>query len=138
MSTQNYPELNPSPGAKWVKSLTRDRLNNFHGGRYSDYNLSSVLFTQRIDDANHVKLEVWSAPGMSKPTFKEAMKQKFKPAKKVSRLTFKSSNIKCSECDGREIHLDHHVRYPRFVSKLHANTHPIAGVFLHLVMPGLF
>jgi alpha-mannosidase len=83
MSTKNYPELNPSAGAKWVKNLTRDRLKNFHGGRYSDYNLSSVLFTQRIDDADHVKLEVWSAPGMSKPTFEEAMKQKYKPAKKV-------------------------------------------------------
>jgi hypothetical protein len=28
----------------------------------------------------------WSAPGLSKPTFEEAMQQKFKPAKKVGVL----------------------------------------------------
>ncbi|KAF8228013.1 glycoside hydrolase family 38 protein [Tricholoma matsutake] len=82
MKTQNYPELNLSAGPKWIKNLTRDRLNTFHGGHYSDVNLSSILFTHRIDNVEHVKLQVWSAPGMSKPTFEEAMKQKFKPAKK--------------------------------------------------------
>lgn len=40
------------------------------------------MFTHRIDDAEHVKLEVWSAPGLTKPSFEEAMKQEFKPAKK--------------------------------------------------------
>jgi len=82
----NYPELNPGAGPKWIKNLTRDRLNNFHGGRYSDVNLSSILFTHRIDDVQHVKLQVWSAPGTSKPTFEEAMKQKFRVAKKVGWL----------------------------------------------------
>ncbi|KAK7035350.1 Glycoside hydrolase, 38 vacuolar alpha mannosidase [Paramarasmius palmivorus] len=78
----SYPELNYAPGAKWIKNLTRDRLNNFNGGHYADVNLASVLFTHRIDNAEHVKLQVWSAPGLTKPTFEEAMKQKFKPAKK--------------------------------------------------------
>ncbi|KAG6918486.1 hypothetical protein DXG01_014113 [Tephrocybe rancida] len=77
-----YPELNQTPGAKWIKNLTKDRVGNFTGGRYSDLNLSSVLFTHRVDNAEHVKLEVWSAPGLTKPTFEEAMQQKFKPAKK--------------------------------------------------------
>ena len=87
MSTQNYPELNPSAGPKWIKSLTRDRINNFHGGRYSDVNLSSILFTHHIDNDDHVKLQVWSAPGTSKPTFEEAMKQSFRPTKKVGRFS---------------------------------------------------
>ena len=52
------------------------------GGLFSDVNLSSVLFIHRLDDQEHVKLEVWSAPGRSKPSFEEAMKQTFKPAKK--------------------------------------------------------
>ncbi|KAI0061336.1 glycoside hydrolase family 38 protein [Artomyces pyxidatus] len=77
-----YPELNFSPGAKWIKNLTQDRTGTFSGGHFSDVNLSSVLFTQRLDDEDHVKLQVWSAPGLSKPTFEEAMKQEFKPAKK--------------------------------------------------------
>ncbi|KAG6862107.1 hypothetical protein C0995_005917 [Termitomyces sp. Mi166 len=80
----SYPSLNYTPGSKWIKSLTKDRIGNFHGGRYSDINLSSALFTHRIDSPECVKLQVWSAPGMSKPTFEEAMKQKFKPAKKTN------------------------------------------------------
>ncbi|KAK7464842.1 Glycoside hydrolase, 38 vacuolar alpha mannosidase [Stygiomarasmius scandens] len=79
---QTYPELNYGPGAKWIKSLTQGRLSTFHGGHFSDVNLSSVLFTHKIDNAKHVQLQVWSAPGLTKPTFEEAMKQKFKPAKK--------------------------------------------------------
>ncbi|KAF8147681.1 hypothetical protein B0H34DRAFT_279175 [Crassisporium funariophilum] len=78
----SYPELNHTAGAKWIKNLTKDRLGTFNGGHYSDLNLSSVLFTHRLDNAEHVKLRVWSAPGQTKPTFEEAMQQKFKTAKK--------------------------------------------------------
>lgn len=56
--TVNYPEFNDSAGAKWIKNLTKDRLGNFNGGHYSDVNLSSILFTHRIDNAEHVKLQV--------------------------------------------------------------------------------
>jgi alpha-mannosidase len=41
-----------------------------------------LLFAERIDDSKHVSLEVWSAPGRSKPTFAEAKRQTYKPAKK--------------------------------------------------------
>lgn len=77
-----YPVVNLKPGAKWSKGLTSARLNHFIGGHFSEVNLSSSLFTHRLHDSEHVKLEVWSAPGLSKPTFKEAMKQTFKPANK--------------------------------------------------------
>ncbi|KAF9025150.1 glycoside hydrolase family 38 protein [Hymenopellis radicata] len=79
---QGYPELNYSAGPKWVKDLTQGRLGTFTGGHYADVNLSSVLYTHRIDGEANIKLQVWSAPGLTKPTFKEAMKQDFKPAKK--------------------------------------------------------
>ena len=78
----SYPETSFDSGAKWIKNLTKDRLSQFTGGHYGDVNLSSVLFTHRIDNAEHVSLQVWSAPGMSKPLFEEAMKQEFRPAKK--------------------------------------------------------
>lgn len=81
-----YPVLNLNPGAKWSKGLTNGRLDTFVGGHFSDINLSSVLFVHRLDDSEHVKLEVWSAPGLSKPTFEEAMKQTFKPAQKGTTL----------------------------------------------------
>ncbi|OJA11445.1 hypothetical protein AZE42_08843 [Rhizopogon vesiculosus] len=79
---QAYPELNYGSGAKWIKSLTQNRLSTFLGGHFDDVNLSSVLYTHRADDANLVDLQVWSAPGLTKPSFCEAVKQEFKPAKK--------------------------------------------------------
>ncbi|KAI0041688.1 glycoside hydrolase family 38 protein [Auriscalpium vulgare] len=81
-SHDSYPELNFSPGAKWIKSLTRDRTGTFTGGHFSDVNLSSILFHRRLDGDENITLLVWSAPGLSKPSFDEAMKQDFKPAKK--------------------------------------------------------
>ncbi|KAF9264572.1 glycoside hydrolase family 38 protein [Marasmius fiardii PR-910] len=77
-----YPSTNFSPGNKWIKNLTRDRLNNFLGGHYSDVNLSSALFIHRVDSQDYVNLQAWSAPGLTKPSFEEAMKQKFRTAKK--------------------------------------------------------
>jgi alpha-mannosidase len=77
-----YPERGTGPGAKWIKSITNDRAGQFTGGHYSGLDLSTVLFTERLDDKKHVNLKVWSAPGRSKPTFEEAMSKKFKPASK--------------------------------------------------------
>ncbi|KAF7352563.1 Glycoside hydrolase family 38 protein [Mycena venus] len=81
-TTTAYPTLNPSSGAKWIKSLTQARLGQFNGGHFGDVNLGAVLYERKEDSEKYVKLEVWSAPGLTKPTFAEAMKQEFKPAKK--------------------------------------------------------
>ena len=54
----SYPELNYGSGAKWIKNLTKDRLGGFTGGRFSDLNLSSVLYTHRLDNQEFVKLKV--------------------------------------------------------------------------------
>jgi hypothetical protein len=53
-----YPQLNHTPGAKWIKHLTRSRLDTFTGGHYSDVNLSSVLFERRESGSEWVKLRV--------------------------------------------------------------------------------
>ncbi|TFK19473.1 alpha-mannosidase [Coprinopsis marcescibilis] len=82
VSAGSYPEQNYEAGAKWIKHLTQDRLNTFRGGRYGDVNLSHVLFHDRKDSSEYVKLRVWSAPGLSKPTFEEALQQKYRIAKK--------------------------------------------------------
>jgi len=55
----SYPKNNYGPGGKWIKDLTKQRLNNFQGGHFSDVNLSSVLFTHRLDGQNFVELKVW-------------------------------------------------------------------------------
>ena len=52
------------------------------GGHYKDYNLSPLLYTHRLDDAEHVSLEVWSAPNHSKPRFEEAKRQSYRKAQK--------------------------------------------------------
>jgi alpha-mannosidase len=78
----DYPERNFSPGAKWIRDITTGRIEQFHGGRYSDFNLSSVLVTHQLDDVDHVQLQRWSAPALTKPTFKEALEHEFQPAKK--------------------------------------------------------
>lgn len=54
----SYPESNHGSGAKWIKDLTRQRLNNFQGGHFSDVNLSSILFTHRLDGTSFVELKV--------------------------------------------------------------------------------
>ena len=45
--------------------------------------LSSLLLgTARSDASEHVKMEVWHAPGRSKPFFKEAIRKHYKPLRK--------------------------------------------------------
>jgi alpha-mannosidase len=50
-------------------------LGQFIGGHHASQNLSSALFTHRIDDAAHIEMIYWSAPGRSKPGFDEAKRQ---------------------------------------------------------------
>ncbi|RXW22273.1 hypothetical protein EST38_g3570 [Candolleomyces aberdarensis] len=102
----SYPELNYTPGAKWVKHLTQGRLGTFQGGHYSDVNLSSILFTHREDGPEYVKMKVWSAPGLSKPTFEEAMQQKFRTAKKVGKHSV-MKGVLVDDDDARGTPLDH-------------------------------
>ena len=52
------------------------------GGQYGGYNLSSLLYAHRLDDGEHIKLEMWSPPGRTKPTFEEAKRQKYKTVNK--------------------------------------------------------
>ncbi|KZT52183.1 glycoside hydrolase family 38 protein [Calocera cornea HHB12733] len=79
---KGYAELNFAAQPKWIKSITSGRLDQFSGGYFSSINLSSAQVKHRTDDPKNVKLEVWSAPGRTKPEFAEAIKQEFRPAKK--------------------------------------------------------
>ncbi|KAJ7872261.1 hypothetical protein B0H13DRAFT_1633911 [Mycena leptocephala] len=72
-TSTSYPTLNPSSGAKWIKPLTQARLGQFNGGHFGDVNLGAVLYERKEDSEDYVKMEVWSAPALTKPTFAEAM-----------------------------------------------------------------
>ncbi|KAG8972660.1 Glycoside hydrolase, 38 vacuolar alpha mannosidase [Tulasnella sp. 425] len=83
--SHSYPETNYTPGGKWIKGLTHDRLGVFVGGHFDAVNLGAVLFAERIDDDKHIQMVYWSAPGRSKPGFDEVMKldkKEWKEAKK--------------------------------------------------------
>jgi alpha-mannosidase len=47
----------------------QNRLKTFVGGRYSQWNLSSLIYAGKRDD---IEVVCWDAPGRSKPTFDEA------------------------------------------------------------------
>nr|XP_019051258.1 alpha-mannosidase [Kwoniella bestiolae CBS 10118]OCF30188.1 alpha-mannosidase [Kwoniella bestiolae CBS 10118] len=76
-----YPQRTDQARYKHLGS-THGRLDQFIGGHYADYNLSSLLFAHRLDDSKHVKLEVWSTPNRSKPSFEEAKRQNYRIAHK--------------------------------------------------------
>ncbi|KDQ11808.1 glycoside hydrolase family 38 protein [Botryobasidium botryosum FD-172 SS1] len=86
------------------RTVQRSSLQLRPGGHFSDVNLSSVLFTQRLDDPKHVRLQVWSAPGRTKPSFEEAIKQKFKDAKKGD-----SFGPSCGGAHSKSRHLNSHL-----------------------------
>lgn len=72
-------------GAKWIKSLTKDRLGQFVGGHFNEVNLGAVLFFERKDDEKHVQMKMWSAPGKEKPSFDDVMKIEDKEWKKATK-----------------------------------------------------
>ena len=72
-SSSSYPQLAPRPVGKKISSIYRDRLVQFTGdGQYSGQNLLAHLYNDRLSGSPNIKLRVWSAPGLSRPTFKEA------------------------------------------------------------------
>ena len=84
-------------GVHLVKKLTLERLQHFSGGHYASVNLSAVLDLARTDKEEHVKLDVWSAPGHTKPSFAEAMKNGVYQGAKVGDKFGPS----CVSCFGR-------------------------------------
>ncbi|SCV71207.1 BQ2448_2795 [Microbotryum intermedium] len=75
-----YPVQAEGPKPLHFRGLTLGRLEHFEGGPYN--NIHSVLYEHRIDDPEHIQIESWSSPGRTKTPFKEAIEQKYKPAKK--------------------------------------------------------
>lgn len=63
-------------------NITRSRIGNFlSDNQWKDVNLQSTLYDLHVAGPPHVHLEVWSAPGQSRPTFEEATSHHFKPTK---------------------------------------------------------
>ncbi|PWN26260.1 hypothetical protein BDZ90DRAFT_280786 [Jaminaea rosea] len=78
-----------------IRSQDERRLPDFVGGQYAAYNLSSVLFEDRTDDASAIALYRWSPPAGEKPSFSEAVKHKFEKASKGDLMGPSWSNHWC-------------------------------------------
>ena len=49
--------------------MGQKRLSNFLAGRYSSYNLASLLYYGRSDAVTALRMTVWAAPKLDKPSF---------------------------------------------------------------------
>ncbi|TKA82239.1 hypothetical protein B0A55_01689 [Friedmanniomyces simplex] len=77
LSSAKYPQLAARPKGKQIHHIYRDRLGQFtNNGQYKQQSLLAKLYDGRLSDEPHVKLEVWHAPGVTRPTFKEATSKK--------------------------------------------------------------
>ncbi|KAK3116920.1 Glycoside hydrolase, 38 vacuolar alpha mannosidase [Teratosphaeriaceae sp. CCFEE 6253] len=84
-SSAHYPQLASRPVGKQIHHIYRDRLGQFtNNGQYKQQSLLAKLYDGRLSGSPHVKLEVWHAPHLTRPTFKEATAEDndYVPAKK--------------------------------------------------------
>nr|OQO24641.1 hypothetical protein B0A51_08727 [Rachicladosporium sp. CCFEE 5018] len=75
-STATYPQLAVRPVGKQIHQLYRDRLGQFtDNGQYKEQGLLAKLYDGRLNGEENVKLSVWDAPDLTRPTFDEATKK---------------------------------------------------------------
>ncbi|OCF39360.1 hypothetical protein I317_06845 [Kwoniella heveanensis CBS 569] len=71
--SQSYARHTKEVTHPLLPNITSRRLNLFNDGHYAAYNLSSTLDRARVDGDDWVNMTAWSAPGLTKPTFEEAV-----------------------------------------------------------------
>ncbi|KAF2277453.1 uncharacterized protein EI97DRAFT_396215 [Westerdykella ornata] len=82
LSKEEYPLLAERPVGKQIQSIYQSRLRQFtDNGQYYAQGLLPKINPDRASGEDHVKLSVYSPPDLSRPTFKEAISNSFKPAK---------------------------------------------------------
>ncbi|KAL1303710.1 hypothetical protein AAFC00_007062 [Neodothiora populina] len=81
-SVSSYPVLASRPVGKQIHGIVKDRLKQFtDNGQYRAQGLLPKIEPERASGDPHVKLEVYSPPDLSRPTFKEATSNEFRPTK---------------------------------------------------------
>ncbi|KAK5074990.1 Glycoside hydrolase, 38 vacuolar alpha mannosidase [Lithohypha guttulata] len=80
--SSSYPKLVERPVGKQIESIYTGRLRQFTDrGQYYHQGLLAKLYHNQTNDSKYIKLSVYSPPDLTRPTFKEATSQKFKPAR---------------------------------------------------------
>jgi alpha-mannosidase len=73
VASSSYPQLAIRPVGKQITHIYRDRLRQFtDNGQYREQGLMAKLYDGRLSGKDYIKLSVWDAPDLTRPTFKEA------------------------------------------------------------------
>jgi alpha-mannosidase len=76
MASSAYPQLAVRPVGQQITHIYKDRLKQFtDNGQYKEQGLLAKLYDGRLSGEDHIKLSVWDAPDLTRPTFKEATKK---------------------------------------------------------------
>ncbi|KAL8999670.1 MAG: hypothetical protein Q9169_001487 [Polycauliona sp. 2 TL-2023] len=74
----SLPKLVARPVGQQIHSIYKERLGQFTSdGQYSSQNLQAAIYEGRASGDEYVKLQVYSPPDLSRPTFEEATTQTF-------------------------------------------------------------
>ncbi|KAL8738453.1 MAG: hypothetical protein Q9181_000767 [Wetmoreana brouardii] len=75
----SLPKLAAGPVGQQIHSIYKERLRQFtNNGQYSSQNLQAAMYEGRASGGEYVKLQVYSPPDLSRPTFKEAISHEFR------------------------------------------------------------
>ncbi|KAK8095352.1 alpha-mannosidase [Apiospora kogelbergensis] len=78
-SVANYPMQAAGPVGKRISNIYKERITQFYStGQWEKQNLLAMMYEGIASGHPHVKLSTWAAPGLSRPTFEEAMKGDYK------------------------------------------------------------
>ncbi|KAI0022183.1 glycosyl hydrolases family 38 N-terminal domain-containing protein [Xylariomycetidae sp. FL0641] len=82
VAAADYPMQASRPVGKRISKIYKDRITQFYsGGQWEKQNLLAMMYEGRVSGSPHVKLWTWPAPGLSRPTFEEAMRGEYKPTR---------------------------------------------------------
>ncbi|OTA64547.1 glycoside hydrolase family 38 protein [Hypoxylon sp. EC38] len=81
VATTEYPIRARAPVGKRIAHIYKERITQFYSkGQWEKRNLLAMMYEGIASGPPHVKLWTWPAPGLSRPTFEEAVAGKYKPA----------------------------------------------------------
>ncbi|KAI1082870.1 glycoside hydrolase family 38 protein [Whalleya microplaca] len=81
VAAAEFPVRAVAPVGKRIAHIYKERIEQFYSkGQFDQRNLLAMMNEGVASGPPSVQLWTWPAPGLSRPTFEEAMKGEFKPA----------------------------------------------------------
>ncbi|KAJ8126457.1 hypothetical protein O1611_g7180 [Lasiodiplodia mahajangana] len=77
-----YPIRAPAPVGKRISRIYKERIEQFYStGQWQKQNLLAMMYEGITSGPPSVQLWTWPAPGLSRPSFQEAMAGNYQPAR---------------------------------------------------------